>query len=221
MSKQKEIINKQELLEKDEHKPWYKSPLKYIVAIFLIFLVVLWIVPIYGVKQNPEPQKIPTLNELNIQIKNIPNITSNDIRDYIQTSSEIKQIADRIIALSCLDTHKVCNAKALFYFVQKNFNYVNDPLAFEYFKTPQESFSSNTGDCDDSSIFLSSLLRSVGFNTRFVKVPSHIFVQVKIPEAISSYKTGDGWINLDSTCKGCKFGEIHYSYSNSNKIFLN
>ena len=133
---------------------------------------------------------------------------------------KIKQIADQIVTLSCTETHPVCNAKAIFYFVQNNFNYLNDPLAFEYYKTPQESLQSNTGDCDDSSILTASLLQAVGFRTRFVFVPGHVFVQVRIPEAISSYKDEDNWINLDATCSGCKFGEIHYSYSKKEKRYL-
>lgn len=202
------------------HIPWYQTPLRYITALFLILILILWLVPHYGIKQNPEPSYLPTLQELNLSPMEIPKITSSDPRDFIQITPQIKQTADQIVTLSCQKTHKVCNAKALFYFVQKNFDYLNDPLAFEYFKTPQESFQSNSGDCDDSSILLSSLLRSIGLQTRFVKVPQHIYLQVKLPEAISSYKTQENWINLDPTCKNCQFGEIHYSYTNSQKTYL-
>ena len=116
---------------------------------------------------------------------------------------------------------KVCNSKAIFYFVQKNFNYLNDPLAFEYYKTPQESFNSNSGDCDDASILLSSLLQSIGLQTRFVFVPGHVFVQVKLKEAISRYKSEGDWVNLDATCSNCEFAELHYSYSGSKKSYSN
>ncbi|MBR9682939.1 transglutaminase domain-containing protein [Candidatus Woesearchaeota archaeon] len=205
--------------EIEEKESWYKGPLKIIIGLFLLLLIIMWLVPFYGIKQNPEPNRLVELDELNTQME-IPLISSSDIRDYVLVNSEIKQVADRIVSLSCSQTHRVCNAKALFYFVRDNFDYVNDPLAFEYYKTPQESFSSQNGDCDDASILLSSLLRSVGFQTRFVQVPRHIFVQVKIPEAVSSYKTEADWINLDATCSNCEFGEMHYSYTNSNKNFI-
>jgi len=212
----------EEVVEEEfrDKEPWYKGPLKIIVGLFLLLLIILWVVPHYGIKQNPEPSHIPALAELNIPEMQIPEIDSSDIRNYVQIIPEIKQLADKIVTLSCQETHKICNAKAIFYFVQKNFNYVNDPLAFEYYKTPQESFLSQNGDCDDASILLASLLQSIGFQTRFVQVPRHIFVQVKIPEAVSSYKTDENWINLDPTCNSCEFGEIHYSYANSHRSYL-
>jgi hypothetical protein len=204
----------------DDHEPWYKGPLKIIMGLFLLLLIILWLVPHYGIKQNPEPNYTPSLNELNIPEMSVPKIASNKMNSYIQVTSEIKQVADKVVTLSCEKMHKVCNAKAIFYFVQQNFNYLNDPLAFEYYKTPQESFNAKSGDCDDASILLSSLLRSVGFQTRFVFVPQHVYVQVRIPDAISSYKDKDDWINIDPTCSSCKFGEISYQYAESNKNYL-
>ena len=203
----------------DDHIPWYKGPMKVILGLFLLLLIILMTVPFYAIKQNPEPAYTPSLEELNIPEMAIPEINSGKINAFIQVNQEIKQVADKIVTLSCKTTHKVCNTKAIFYFVQKNFNYLNDPLAFEYFKTPQESFKSNSGDCDDSSILLSSLLQSIGLQTRFVFVPGHVFVQVKLTEAISSYKDEQDWVNLDATCQGCKFGEIHYSYADSKKSY--
>lgn len=209
---------KTELIEEEGND--YKGPLKIILGLFLIFLMVLWIVPHYGLKQNPEPSYTPTLQELDLQEFEIPEISSTKIKDYVQVNSPIKQVADKVVGLSCRETSKVCNAKAVFYFVQKNFNYLNDPLAFEYYKTPQESLQSNTGDCDDSSILLSSLLQSIGMRTRFVFVPGHVYIQVNIPEAVSSYKDENDWINLDPTCDGCNFGEIYYGYKDSKKNYL-
>lgn len=207
----------EEIIEEPEKEPWYKGPIKIILGLFLLLLIVLWIVPHYGIKQNPEPSYTPSLEEINIQISSIPNISSTDIKEYVQITPEIKQIADKIVSLSCPQTHNVCNAKAIFYFVKKNFNYVNDPLAFEYFKTPQESLTTSVLDCDDYAILTSSFLQAIGFQTRFVFVPEHVYIQVRIPEAVASYKTEDDWINLDPTCKNCNFGEIHYKYTNSKK----
>jgi len=125
--------------------PWYKGPLRTIMGLFILLLIILWIVPHYGIKQNPEPRFIPSLSDLDIADMPIPNTSSADIRTYVQTNPEIKRLADKIITLSCSETSRICNAKALFYFVRDNFNYVNDPLAFEYYKTPQESLKSEGG----------------------------------------------------------------------------
>lgn len=203
-----------------EHEPWYKGPIKIILGIFLLLLIVMWLVPFYGIKQNPEPDYLPTIDELDVPKLTVPGISDNDIRSYVQTNSEIKQIADKIVTLSCEKTHKVCNTKAIFYFVQQNFNYLSDPSAFEYFKTPQESFNARAGDCDDASILLSSLLQSIGLQTRFVFVPRHVYVQVKMQDAASSYKDDNGWISLDTTCQDCKFGEVSYTYSDAEKTFV-
>jgi transglutaminase-like putative cysteine protease len=203
-----------------EEKPFFSGPIKIIVGIFLILLLVMWLVPAYGVKHNPEPNYGPTLDELQVPQMSIPDISSSDIRDYVQVTPDIKRIADKIVTLSCPQTSKVCNAKAIFYFVRDNFNYVNDPLAFEYYKTPEESFASSVGDCDDSSVLGASLLNAVGLQTRFVFVPGHVYIQVKLPDAISAYKEDGNWINLDMTCQGCKFGEVHYNYVNAEKRYV-
>lgn len=214
------MVEEEIFLPEEEKDKMYKGPFKIIAGLFILLLIVLWVVPYYGIKQNPEPNYAPTLAELNIPVMGIPQVNSSDLRDYVVVTSEIKQLADRIITLSCLETSRICNAKAIFYFVQQNFNYVNDPAAFEYYKTPQESLASNSGDCDDASVLVSSLLQAVGFQTRFIFVPGHVYLQVRIPEAVSTYKNEGDWINLDPTCKSCNFGEIHYSYAGSKKRVL-
>ena len=201
-------------------EPWYKGPIKIIMALFLILLLILWLIPHYAISRNPEPSTIPTLQEVSIPVITVPNISSTDIRAYIQLTPELKQLADQVVSRSCSETHRLCNAKALFYFVQKNFHYLNDPLAFEYYKTPQESLRSATGDCDDASILLASLLRAIGIETRFVLVPRHVFVQAKLPEAIFSDKDEQDWVTLDATCRDCGFGELHYQYASLSRRYL-
>ncbi len=207
------------MMEEEHFEEEKKGVWKIFLGLFLIFIIVLWAVPYYGVKQNPEPVMIPSIEEVGVPQMSIP-VVSGGITSYVQTTSEIKKVADKIIALSCKETHRVCIAKAMFYFVQQNFKYVNDPLVYEYYKTPQEAFHSSVGDCDDSSILLSSLLQSVGFRTRFVFVPGHVYVQVYLPEATPRYKDAENWVDMDATCVGCGFGEVHYSYASKNKKYV-
>ena len=204
----------------EEPEPWYKGPIKYIIAIFLILLLVVWYIAIYGAKIDPEPKRIPTIEEVvpaNIIIEN-QSETKDDFLAYLTPNDPvIKQTADRIAAIGC-DSSKVCQAKAMSYFVRDNFNYVSDPLAYEYIKTAKESLATKGGDCDDASVLLANLLGAIGIRTRFVFIPSHVYVQAYLPDAIKSYKAEDNWVNLDATCDNCKFGEIQIN--NKNKRYI-
>ena len=43
-----------------EPELWYKGPIKWILAVFLVLILVLMIVPRYAVKLDPEPRNIPS-----------------------------------------------------------------------------------------------------------------------------------------------------------------
>src|SRR3989338_2353960 len=187
-----------------------------------ILLLVVWYIAIYGAKIDPEPKRIPTIEEVvpaNIIIEN-QSETKDDFLAYLTPNDPvIKQTADKIAAISC-DSSKICQAKAIFYFVRDNFNYVSDPFAYEYIKTAKESLVTGSGDCDDASILLANLLEAVGIRARFVFIPNHVYVQASIPEAAKRYKTEQNWINLDATCHNCKFGEIPIENEVKNKEYI-
>ena len=123
-------------------------------------------------------------------------------------------------SLSGCKSSKVCNAKAIYYFVQQNINYVNDPVSREYLASTTETLSTGSGDCDDYSILLSNLLQSIGIPTRFVFVPSHVYVQANLPDAMKKYQQEDSWVNLDATCSNCEFGNIPSTSVSANKRYL-
>ena len=187
-----------------------------ILALLLLLMFLAWYLPSDFVKLDPEPKNIPKLSEFHfdIQQKNITHTEIKDIEEYnLLISPEdplIKDLADSIVTQSCASNERACFAKALFYFVRDNFEYVNDPLAFEYVKSAPESLMTQGGDCDDASVLLANLMRSIGINTRFVFIPGHVYVQVQIPEATRKYKDENDWINVDATCKNCAFGEIPF-----------
>ena len=196
-----------------EEEPWYKSPIKWILAIFLIFILILMIVPRYAVKLDPEPKIIPKLGEvLPLDITIINNSINNreDFLKLVQPNDPIiKQVADKIATISC-NSNKICQAKAIFYFVRDNLDYVSDPNRFEYVKSARESLISGGGDCDDASVLLANLEEAIGIKTRFVFIPGHVYIQLWLPKALSRYKTEDDWISIDPTCNNCEFGEITY-----------
>jgi len=214
-----------EEIEEKEH--WYKGPLKWIVVVFLLLMVVSFIIPSYGIKLDPSPTYIPLINEVFSFSNGNGNETKSpytDERGYLNllepTNSKIKQTANKIVSLSGCKSSKVCNAKAIFYFVRNNINYVNDPVSREYLASTTETLNTGSGDCDDYSITLSNLLQSIGIPTRFVFVPGHVYVQAKLPDAMNKYKQEDSWVNLDATCSNCEFGNIPSTSVSANKRYL-
>jgi transglutaminase-like putative cysteine protease len=213
--------------EHHEHieEPWWRGPIKWILAIFLLLLLVVWLVPSYSVKIDPAPSYIPTIDDVLPQGISI-NFTRNNVTSkygFLElidpTDPIIKQTADRVSVMGC-PTNRVCHAKALFYFVRDNFNYVSDPTEFEYVKTAKESLAVQGGDCDDASILLATLLEAVGVKTRLVFIPGHVYVQAYLPDALKSYKSMGHWIDLDSTCRNCRFGEIPFKNLGKEKAYV-
>ena len=209
----------------EESEPWYKTPIKWILSLFLILIILLWLIPTYAIKLDPSPNYIPKIEETFLfpdgnETGNMSN--SNDYLKLIEPSNPlIKQTANKIVSLSGCKNSKTCNAKSIFYFTRDNINYVNDPVTSEYLSTAVQTLNTQVGDCDDSAILLSNLLQAIGIPTRFVFIPSHVYVQAYLPEAMKKYKADGDWVNLDPTCSHCEFGEIPYQNVNKHKSYLN
>jgi len=205
--------------EIEEKEPWYKGPIKWILSLFLILLMLLWLIPMYGIKLDPNPGYVPQINEV-FTYSSFVNKSSDDYVQLLEPDNPIiKQTSNKIISLSGCKKSKVCNAKTIFYFVRDNIDYVNDPVRKEYFNDAVSTLQVSVGDCDDFSILLSNLLGAIGINTRFVFISGHVYVQAYLPDALKKYKTDD-WVNLDATCSNCEFGEITYSVSQAEKRYL-
>ena len=219
------LYMEEEIHIEEEVIPWWKGPLKYIMATLLILLLIIWYFPSQAIKIDPEPKAIPSISEVlpkNIEPLNNSGIVSR--RDYLKLLTpnrpEIKQTADKIVTLAC-EGNKICHAKAIYYFVIENFQYVSDPTEYEYVKSAQESLIATGGDCDDASVLAANLLQAVGIHTRFVFIPGHVYIQAYLPDALRRYKTEDSdYVSLDLTCKNCKFGELPYSDLTDNKQII-
>lgn len=210
-----------------EHEEDKKSPLYIILGIVLILLVVMMSVPYYAVKLDPEPRDIPSLQDvlalgITLDEENTTGTLKNkkDIKAFVKPNDpEIKRVADFIASQSC-SSHKVCQAKALFYFVRDEFDYVADPRRYEFVKDPKTALLSQGGDCDDASVLLATFMESIGIKSRFVFVPGHVFVEIYLPEALKKYKNQQGWITVDGTCRYCSFGELSYIYTDKPKSYV-
>ena len=93
-------------------------------------------------------------------------------------------------------------------------NYVKDPKGGynfisqhqannDYIQYPRETLLRKTGDCDDLSVLLASLLESVGIKTSFVTTSDHIFILIQadnfhIEQGLVKY-AGKKWIPIETT----------------------
>ncbi|OIO62774.1 hypothetical protein AUJ83_02345 [Candidatus Woesearchaeota archaeon CG1_02_33_12] len=201
-----------------------RSPFVYIIALFMVLLLILWIVPYYSVRLDPEPKNIPSKESIlpaNITVgeRNTTLITRNEFLSLLNPNDQlIKQTASKVASQSC-SSEKICQAKAIFYFVRDNFDYVSDPRT-EYVESAREVLATGGSDCDGMAVLLANLEMAIGIETRFVFIPDHVYVQIKLDEAMKKYKTDDGWINLDATCSYCEFGEIPYQNIESKKSYV-
>ena len=167
-------ISEEEVIEQE---PWHKGPVRYILTIFLLLIIVTWTFALYGGRLNPEPKRIPAINEVlpYIELTNQTfEITTK--QDYYKllnpTDPAIKQTADSIAAISC-DGSRVCQAKAMYYFIRDNYEYISDPVNQEYVEDPKEFLKVGGGDCESGAIALANLLESIGVSTEFVIIPNH------------------------------------------------
>ena len=194
----------------EQPEPWHKGPIKWILSIFLLLLIVTLSIPYYSIKLDPNPNYIPEIDEVIPEDIELKNKTANNYLEMLEPYDPlIKRAADRIVSKSGCQT-KVCSTKATFYFVRDKFDYVNDPLRFEYLKSARESLVTQNGDCDDAAILAANLLQSIGIRTRFVFIPGHVYIEAHLPEALRRYKSGQDWVPLDLTCRYCEFGEVSW-----------
>ncbi len=209
MKEDMEKIENLEKLEQEPPEPWYKGPIKYIMMTFILLLIVMWYFPKESIKLDSEPARIPTIEEVlppTFQLNNQTTPTKNIQQHITPNDPIIKQIANKIATTSC-DGSQVCQAKAIYYFVRDNIEYVADPLGTEYWEDPKELLTTKGGDCESGVILLSSLLGAIGIDYDLVFIPNHVFLKIRLDNALKRYKIDD-YIYLDWTCKTCAFGEI-------------
>lgn len=213
--KHSEILNEareiQEALRLEKHdlEKARKGPFRIIIALVIALLLLLMVLPYYSVKLDPEPKNIPKPDEVIPDDLAVPDASFDRSPSAFsrakKSNPQIKLVADKVATRSC-DGNRICYAKALFYFVRDNLNYINDPPD-EYIKPPEETLTTMSGDCDDASVLLAAMLESIGIPTAYEHVPNHVYIQAYIPEIKRSYQE-DGWVNLDPTCSNCEFGEL-------------
>ncbi|MCK4521966.1 MAG: transglutaminase domain-containing protein [Nanoarchaeota archaeon] len=196
----------------EEIEPWYKGPIRWMLALFLLLIIVLWAIPFTSIKLDPGPSYIPSIEEVFPSGNEIGNgnISIENIYDYVRLVKPndpiIKNAATKIASLSCKQG-KICHAKAIYYFVRDNFRYVADPVNEEYLEEPITFVRNGGGDCESGTLLLASLMSAVGIESQLVLIAGHAYLKINVEDASKRYER-EGWIYLDWTCKNCEFGEI-------------
>lgn len=84
-------------------------------------------------------------------------------------------------------------------FVRDEIRYVRDIHGVEMLQTPTRTLQIRTGDCDDKSTLLASLLASIGLPTRFLALG---FDSGPFTHVIAEVKLGTRWIPLETILDG-------------------
>jgi len=216
---------KEDLIEEiEEHEHWRKGPIKWILAVFLLLIIVMMAVPWYSIRLDPEPKGIPKIDDFNFLIENVENRNqTNSLNDAIENLDAsdpiIKQIATTIAGSSC-EQSRVCQAKAIYYFVRDNIEYVSDPVAKEYIESPIEILQTRGGDCESGTLLLAALEEAIGIDSEVVLIPGHAYLRIKLSDALNKYKIDEDWVYLDWTCNKCDFGEIPFKNVGRNDIII-
>jgi len=187
-----------------------KGPFRIILGLVLILMIIGMGVPYYGIKHNPEPKTI-----IDVEISNdesagvLPDIDS--IYPY-NVSKSIKETSNRIVSEACESGIKICQIKAIYYFVRDKIDYVSDPKYREYVQTPEATLYSKAGDCEDKSVLLVQMLKAIGIDSVVATIPGHAYNKIYYPDSPKQYLDNAGWISVDATCKNCAFSELPKTY---------
>ncbi len=191
----------------------------FVAAITAVALVALS-VQAYFYLIRPQPVNIPSLQEVSQFLgseleKPFSSHRPDEVRQVITgIRDNIKQVANFIAARSCSEPDRVCQSKALYYFVRDEIKYVPDERFHDKLENPLTVLKTGGADCEDTAVLLIALQKAIGNKTRLVFIPGHAYAQVSIPD----YR-GEKWLNLEGTCSSCQFGELPNNYAIQNKDY--
>jgi len=193
------------------------NPFYGLIALFLAILVFGVSLHGYRLLFHPVPKVVIPLIESQELITEMPEHLFGSWRDlsFIQNDmDQIKIIANRIVSRACPGGDNVCQSEATYQFVRDRITYVPDEHFHDALQHPLVTINSGGADCEDMAVLLGLLAKAIGNEARLVHIPGHVYTQIRIPK----YKKN--WINLDPTCKQCKFGKIPSSSDLQKKDFF-
>jgi len=186
-----------------------RSPFYALIALITAIALFLLSINAYFYLIRPQPVDIPSLEDVSGLLgtelgQPFSSHSSDEVKRVIEdVRDNIKQVANFIAAKSCREADRVCQSKALFYFVRDEIKYVPDGRFHDQLENPLTVLKTGGADCEDTAVLLLALEKAIGNRVRLVFVPGHAYAQVSIPD----YR-GEKWLNLEATCKSCQFGEL-------------
>lgn len=205
----------------EDFHPQKRSPAFRVLVVLIAIGLVLLSIQTYFYFLHPEPVNIPTLadvqNLLGSELKQpFTSHSPNDVRQVIdETRDNIKQVANFVVAQSCDTADRVCQSKALYYFVRDEITYVADDHFHDQLENPLTVLKTGGADCEDMAVLLIALQKAIGNQARLVFIPGHAYAQVSIPD----YR-GEQWISLEGTCDTCKFGGLPTDFGLQKKTYF-
>lgn len=156
--------------------------------------------------------------------KRVSLIDSNYFSDYLLDKENL-EIAKRIAKLflqikeeNNLSTLQIVNEIGHFSHQLCIYEYDKDYAGvIEYPKYLIETIMDRRGDCEDTTIFIASIIKEMGFDTIFLLFDDHIMVGVAGGEGVSGthYKVGDKkYFCLETTANGYTIGVLPNGYEN-------
>ena len=135
---------------------------------------------IYAMRDNPYPQDIvidkllPFPNKT--KISKAIDFDSPKVRDFalMAINKHFKNTEgyhEYLNLIQCFAVFKEINTR---------WNYVHDPVGYEYIASADESINYLSGDCDDHSILMAATIKSIGGIPRLIHTPGHIYPELYI-----------------------------------------
>jgi len=150
-------------------------------------------------------------------------IPTSDYSVYVSCPNDdnyLMGIVENLQAFSSVEEFtEVQRASLVVSFVQ-NIPFTNDLITTgypEYPRYPLETLIDGGGDCEDTSILASSLLKLMGFDTVLFSYPNHMAVGISITNISGTYYSSGGkhYYYVETTGKNWKIGEIPPEYKDS------
>lgn len=113
-------------------------------------------------------------------------------------------VAEQVVR-DCPANDTKCEIGKLFYWTKSKIRYLRDVRDVEKINTAERTLRVGTGDCDDMSVLLASLLEAVGNKTRFVVMG---FSSGEYEHVVTQVRLGTGWITLDPTVAKATLGWV-------------